>query len=105
MKLRDPDLEDNPVNAEHAELGIPPVEAAVLHPGDHPILKMAMWLAVFMLIAAVSYLGSRFFSENGIAGSENLIIETLRSEIFWSAVAVGLLAQVIDGALGMAYGI
>ncbi|MEQ1837296.1 MAG: sulfite exporter TauE/SafE family protein [Candidatus Nitrotoga sp.] len=105
MKLRDPDLEDNPVNAEHAELGIPPVEAAVLHPGDHPILKMAMWLAVFMLIAAVGYLGSRFFSENGIAGSENLIIETLRSEIFWSAVAVGLLAQVIDGALGMAYGI
>lgn len=25
--------------------------------------------------------------------------------MFWSAVAVGLLAQVIDGALGMAYGI
>ena len=105
MKFRDPDLEDNSINAEHAELGIPPVEAAVLHPGHHPILKMAMWLAVFMLIAAAGYLGSRLFSENGIAGSENLIIETLHSEVFWSAVAVGLLAQVIDGALGMAYGI
>ncbi len=105
MKFRDPDLEDNPINAEHAELGIPPVEAAILHPGNHPVLRMAMWLAVFMLMGAIAYLGSRFFSENGMAGSENIIIETLRSDIFWSAVAVGLLAQVIDGALGMAYGI
>lgn len=105
MKFRDPDLEDNPINAEHAELGIPPVEAAVLHPGDHPILKMAMWLAVFMLMGAIAYFGSRLFSENGIAGSENIIIEMLHSEVFWSAVAVGLLAQVIDGALGMAYGV
>lgn len=105
MKFRDPDLEDNPINAEHAELGIPPVEAAVLHPGHHPILKMAMWLAVFMLVAAVGYLAARLLTENGIVGSENLIADTLQSKIFWSAVAVGLLAQVIDGALGMAYGI
>lgn len=105
MKFRDPDLEDNPINTEHAELGIPPVEAAVLHPGHHPILKMAMWLAVFMLVAAVGYLAARLLTENGIVGSENLIADTLQSKIFWSAVAVGLLAQVIDGALGMAYGI
>jgi len=105
VKFRDPDLEDNPINTEHAELGIPPVEAAVLHPGHHPILKMAMWLAVFMLVAAVGYLAARLLTENGIVGSENLIADTLQSKIFWSAVAVGLLAQVIDGALGMAYGI
>ena len=105
MKFRDPDLSDNPINAEHTELGIPPIEEAILHPGDHPILKMAMWLAVFMLIAAIGYLATRFFSQNGMSGGEQLITETLQSKIFWSAVAVGLLAQVIDGALGMAYGI
>ena len=105
MKFRDPDLSDNPINAEHTELGIPPIEEAILHPGDHPILKMAMWLAVFMLIAAIGYLATRFFSQNGMSGGEQLITETLQSRIFWSAVAVGLLAQVIDGALGMAYGI
>lgn len=105
MKFRDPDLSDNPINAEHTELGIPPIEATVLHPGDHPILKTAMWLAVFMLIGAMGYLAARLFSQNGVSGGEQLIAETLQSRIFWSAVAVGLLAQVIDGALGMAYGI
>ena len=105
MKFRDPDLGNDPINAEHTELGIPPIEAAILHPGNHPILTIAMWLAIFMLVAATGYLGTRLFSENGMAGGENIIIETLQSKIFWSAVAVGLLAQVIDGALGMAYGI
>ena len=105
MKFRDPDLGNDPINAEHTELGIPPIEAAILHPGDHPILKMAMWIAIFMLIAASVYLVARFFSHNGVSGGEQLIVETLQSKIFWSAVAVGLLAQVIDGALGMAYGI
>lgn len=105
MKFREPDLSDNPINAEHTELGIPPIEAAVLHPGDHPILRMAMWLAVFMLIATLGYLAARLFSQNGVGGGEQLVIETLQSKIFWTAVAVGLLAQVIDGALGMAYGV
>ena len=105
MKFRDPDLGDNPINAEHVELGIPPIEAAILHPGDHPILKMAMWIAIFMLISACVYLAARFFSHNGVSGGEQLIVETLQSKIFWSAVAVGLLAQIIDGALGMAYGV
>ena len=105
VKFRDPDLSDNPINAEHTELGIPPIEEAILHPGDHPILKMAMWLAIFMLIAAMGYLVARLFSQNGVSGGEQLIVETLQSKIFWTAVAVGLLAQVIDGALGMAYGV
>ena len=105
MKFRDPDLSDNPINAEHSKLGIPPIEESILHPGDHPILKMAMWLAIFMLVAAMGYLGTRFFAQNGMVAGEQLIIETLKSNIFWSAVAVGFLAQVIDGALGMAYGI
>ncbi|MFC0131840.1 hypothetical protein CR105_26740 [Massilia eurypsychrophila] len=66
---------------------------------------MAMWLAVFMLIGATLFLVVRLFSAHGAVGAEQIVIETLQSRIFWSAVAVGLLAQVIDGALGMAYGL
>ena len=105
MKFRDPDLSDSPINVEHMELGIPPVEEAVTHPSEHPILKMATWLAFFMLVAAVGFLVLRLFSQNGMVGGEQLIIETLKSKTFWSAVAVGFIAQAIDGALGMAYGI
>ena len=105
MKLRDLDLGDNPINAEHRELGIPPLEETALHPGAHPVLRMAMWLAVFMLIGATLFLVVRLFSAHGAVGAEQIVIETLQSRIFWSAVAVGLLAQVIDGALGMAYGL
>ena len=105
LKFRDLDLSDNPINAEHRELGIPPLEEMALHPGAHPVLRMAMWLAVFMLIGATLFLVARLFSEHGAVGAEQIVMETLQSRIFWSAVAVGLLAQVIDGALGMAYGL
>lgn len=105
MKFRDLDLTDNAVNVEHAALGLPPVEQSASHPTKHPILNIAMWLAFFMLLAATGYLITRLFSQNGLAGTEQIIVATLKSEIFWTAVAVGLIAQIIDGALGMAYGI
>ena len=98
-------LTDNAVNLEHAALGIPPVEQYATHAAKHPILSIAMWLAFFMLLAATGYLIARLLSHNGFAGAEQIVLETLNSDIFWTAVAVGLIAQVIDGALGMAYGI
>ena len=113
MKFRDlglndglnDNLTDNTVNQEHAALGIPPVEQSTTHATKHPILSIAMWLAFFMLLAAAGYLIARLFSQNGFVGAEQIVTETLKSEIFWTAVAVGLIAQAIDGALGMAYGI
>lgn len=105
MKIRDLDLSDNPINAEHRELGIPPLEDMATHPGAHPVLRMAMWLAFFMLIGATLFLVVRLFSEHGTVGAEQIVMDTLQSKVFWTAVAVGLLAQVIDGALGMAYGL
>lgn len=59
------------------------------------------WLALGMLtLFAVSQLLA-----NGSAGARELIGQTLSDRMFWSAVAVGFLAQAIDGALGMAYGV
>jgi len=106
MKLRNLDLSSDPVNEEHQELGLPPVEEAVLHPGEHPVLKLFVWLAAFMLLSAVGYLLLRFFNFSGsVATAESLVMDALRSKAFWSAVLVGVVAQTIDGALGMAYGI
>ena len=106
VKIRDLDFSTNPINAEHAELGIPPIEEAVSHPGEHPILRIFAWAAGFMLVAAVAYLALRLIDHsNGVANAQDLILGVLQSKVFWSAVAVGVFAQTIDGALGMAYGI
>ena len=106
MKLRDVDLSPSPINAEHEALGIPPVEESITHASEHPILTMGAWLAGFFLIAAVFYLAVRLFHFSGtLEGAETIVIEVIQSRVFWSAVAVGVLAQTVDGALGMAYGI
>ncbi|RZI79956.1 MAG: sulfite exporter TauE/SafE family protein, partial [Rubrivivax sp.] len=105
MKIRNLDLTDNAINAEHEALGLPPVEDDVSHPSNHPVLRIAVWAVIFLLIAILCYLASRLFNPaNGRSGTE-LILETLSGGTFWKAVAVGLLAQTVDGALGMAYGI
>ena len=105
MKVRNLDLTDNPINAEHQAMGLPPVEADVTHPGAHPVLRAAMWSVGFLLLGVLTYLAARLFNQsNGVSGFQ-VMAETLHGREFWSAVAVGLLAQTVDGALGMAYGI
>ncbi|AYC34575.1 sulfite exporter TauE/SafE family protein [Pseudomonas cavernae] len=106
MKIRDLDLSPSPLNAEHLALGLPPVEDFVSHPADHPVLRAAMWFAVLTLCGLLLFLAWRlFFGDNGGSSGLQIIERTLNSPTFWSAVAVGFFAQVIDGALGMAYGI
>lgn len=105
MKLRNPDLQDLSINPEHEALGIPPVEYAVTHAGDHPALRLAGYLVMAALTSLVVYFVYRlFWGDHALTGTQ-LIVDALNSPIFWSALGVGLLAQVIDGALGMAYGI
>jgi uncharacterized protein len=105
MKIRDLDLSDNPINAEHAELGLPPVENALTHPPSHPVLRFAMWSVVFLMLGVITVLATRLFNQpDGHTGIQT-IVEAFNSRTFWSAVLVGLLAQTVDGALGMAYGI
>ena len=105
MKIRDLDLTASPINSEHQALGLPPVEDYVSNPINHPVLRVAMWLAVAILVGLLSFLAWRlFFGEHQSSGLE-IIEGALNSPLFWSAVAVGFLAQAIDGALGMAYGI
>ncbi len=108
MKFRDLDLTDNALNAEHQRLGLPPLERPVermaLAQGQGRVVAGAMWLTSAMLAVLVTYLLIKLFG-NGASAAHALIMEALNSPMFWSALGVGLLAQVVDGALGMAYGI
>lgn len=105
MKIRNPDLQDQTINPEHEALGIPPVEYAVTHAGDHPVLRLASYLVVATLVALVTFLAWRLFmGEHEVSGTQ-LVKDALHDPLFWTAFGVGLLAQIIDGALGMAYGI
>ncbi|ACO80628.1 hypothetical protein AvCA_45130 [Azotobacter vinelandii CA] len=106
MKIRDLDLSQNPLNAEHQALGLPPVEDFVSHPDNHPVLRAAMWAAVLILAGLLLFLSWRlFFGDNGGSTGLQIIERALASQAFWNAVAVGFFAQMIDGALGMAYGV
>jgi uncharacterized membrane protein YfcA len=106
MKIRDLDLSASAINLQHQAAGLPPVEDIVSHPDHHPVLRAAMWAAVAVLVSlAVVIVWRLFFGENGGHSGFELIGGALSSVSFWSAVAVGFLAQVVDGALGMAYGV
>jgi hypothetical protein len=105
MKIRNLDLTGNPINEEHQELGLPPIEEPISHPGAHPFLQAAMWVAVVVLIVLVIFLIGRFFFSNNWSGGWQIVVETLSGKVFWSAAMVGFLAQVIGGARGMAYGV
>ena len=105
MKIRDLDFSDNALNHEHTALGLPPLERQITEVGEHPILRIAMYVTVAILFGLAAFLlGKLFFGHHQTSGMA-LISETLHSKVFWSALLVGLLAQIVDGALGMAYGI
>ncbi|MBA3581913.1 MAG: sulfite exporter TauE/SafE family protein [Gammaproteobacteria bacterium] len=105
MKIRSVELSDSELSQEHAALGLPPVEEVIVHPGEHPILRAAVWFTGIALLLITIFLLARLFYPGNTAGGWQAVEATLLGKAFWIAVAVGFFAQVIDGALGMAYGI
>lgn len=69
------------------------------------MLRVAVASTVLVLLALVSYLIGQLFQERDLSGVSALLAQTFADRMFWSAVAVGLVAQAVDGALGMAYGV
>jgi uncharacterized membrane protein YfcA len=100
MKIRDLDLSDSALNKEHEAFGIPPVE----HIPVHPIIRIAVWFAALTLIGLVVLGATQIFGNSWEEGV-GTIKTTLNDSMFWNALLVGLLAQIVDGALGMAYGL
>lgn len=102
MKIRDLDLTDHPLNAEHRALGLPPVERELTRAAAHPVLRVALWSVLLLMGGVIAWLSTRLSQQHD---SWALVAAVLHTEAFWWAVLVGLVAQAIDGALGMAYGI
>lgn len=104
MKPRRIDLEA-PQAAEHEQLGIPPLEVSVTHPGAHPFRRDLLLLIGLPLLALLAWSAGHWLLPAGWQPVVDQVAHSLGQEAFWLAVGVGLFAQVIDGALGMAYGI
>lgn len=102
MKPRQLDLSDNPIHATHEALGLPPVEIGVARDVAHPALRIASGSALLLMAGNLAYLASRLLQRPDAAA---LVVAVLHSEAFWWAVGVGLIAQAVGGALGMAYGV
>lgn len=70
-----------------------------------PRKKITLFASIFFIILVVSIATAFVFYPDQSQQLANILGEGFSSSSFWSAAAVGLLAQVIDGALGMAYGV
>ena len=65
----------------------------------------ALYLAARLTLALLAVLFIYIASQLRVSGNYHAVAEVLTSRAFWSAAAVGFLAQAVDGALGMAYGV
>jgi uncharacterized protein len=99
------DINTEEIDRVHAELGLPPVEEEVARPGKSRLLQVVSFLIVGVLIGLLAYFAYVLFVDKHDRSGMEILSQTLHDPLFWSAVGVGLLAQVIDGALGMAYGV
>ena len=104
MKIRDPDLSNDPLQKEHVEVGLPQLESGTFQGEKHPFLFLFCWIAGFCMLTVLVFLFSKFIQSNG-TDSFSTLIRIFANPEFWKALIIGFLAQVIDGALGMAYGI
>ena len=98
---RHTDISDTPENQEHLAIGLPPIEKG------GALFSIDRRIVLFSFLVAMSLLGYWFSQadhhvRHSLATS---LAALLTSEYFWLAVGVGLAAQIVDGALGMAYGI
>lgn len=105
MKIRHIDTRPTAVGQAHEALGLPPVEQVIDRARMHPLATVASWFIGFTLFGLATLLLVRGLPLSDPAAALAMVIEVITSEEFLKAAAVGFIAQSIDGALGMAYGI
>lgn len=105
MKIRHIDTRPTPVGKAHEALGLPPVEQVIDRAGAHPLATVISWLMGFSLLGLALFLVGRGLPLGDPAAALTVVSAVVTSEEFLKAAAVGFVAQSIDGALGMAYGI
>lgn len=105
MKPRRIDLSQYEQAAEHNALGIPPLEETVTRAGPHPFRHDLLLLVLLPVLALAAYGAGVWLLPSGWQPLLAEASQGIGSDAFWLAAGVGLFAQIIDGALGMAYGI
>jgi hypothetical protein len=68
------------------------------------LLRSATWFTAITVTALGVYLVGRLFLSTSGSGGLQVIAGTLQGSDFWIALAIGVAAQAVDGALGMGYG-
>ncbi len=99
------DITTAEIAREHLELGLPPIEEDATRTGKPAVLQVITYLVMGVLLVLAGYLLFLLFGVEHERSATQIVSDTLHDPDFWSAVGVGLLAQVVDGALGMAYGV
>ncbi|HWL62790.1 MAG TPA: sulfite exporter TauE/SafE family protein [Steroidobacteraceae bacterium] len=99
------EIPDDEIEREHAELGLPPMEEEVARPGKSPLMQVTTYLIMAVLVGLAAYLLFLLFGVEHERTPTQIVSDALHDRQFWLAAAVGLLAQMVDGALGMAYGL
>lgn len=89
----------------HDELGIPPPREEAMPTAEGKGLRLISRAIGIFLLGLIGFLATRLFLDSTITEVSQLVTHAVRDPMFWGAVAVGLLAQAVDGALGMAYGV
>ncbi len=69
------------------------------------VLRAATWLICVLLSGLMLTAAWLLILRYDWHGALDIVGATLSSSVFWTALAVGLFAQIVDGALGMAYGV
>jgi uncharacterized membrane protein YfcA len=105
VKIRHIDTRPTEVGQAHEALGLPPVEQVIDRAQAHPLATVASWFMGFTLFGLAAILLARGLPLGDPSAALDIVIGVVTSEEFLKAAAVGFIAQSIDGALGMAYGI
>lgn len=105
MKIRHIDTRPTEVGQAHEALGLPPVEQVIDRAQAHPLATVASWFMGFTLFGLAAILLARGLPLGDPSAALDIVIGVVTSDEFLTAAAVGFIAQTIDGALGMAYGI
>jgi uncharacterized protein len=105
MKIRRLSDHHDKSDIEHEELGIPPLEE-IVHEEPISLAQKALVLAgVIVSVFIIGFLLLEYVAPPSVYNQTMSILSVFKSTDFWTYAMVGLGAQMIDGALGMAYGV
>lgn len=98
---RNSEYTNSKLNKDHLKFGLPPAEE-----GSNTLkINRKIFLQVFLLISLGVVFWLLNLSPETKISIASFASNLVTSDLFYEAILVGLLAQLVDGSLGMAYGI